>query len=117
MVSGLRLARRRDMVSCPPEKMRSTWDMFGVRSVSDQDIIRYVRDVLSGLSWSILIILQLQYLYLCFIQNLQQSRGFGNNFKFPEGEGGHEAPAVTSNAGFSDGFHILTPRRRLTCHR
>jgi len=34
---------------------------------------------------------------------LQQSRGFGNNFKFPESEGGpSEAAAATGNAGFSD---------------
>ena len=33
---------------------------------------------------------------------MQQSRGFGNNFKFPESEGGPEAAAVTGNAGFSD---------------
>ena len=35
---------------------------------------------------------------------MQQSRGFGNNFKFPEGEGGpsSEAAAATGNAGFSD---------------
>ncbi|KAJ7607817.1 hypothetical protein DFH06DRAFT_214032 [Mycena polygramma] len=51
------------------------------RSVSDQDIRRY--DM--------------------FSQNLQQSRGFGNNFKFPEGEAG-SAPAGTSmgNAGFTE---------------
>jgi transitional endoplasmic reticulum ATPase len=38
-------------------------------------------------------------------QNLQQSRGFGNNFKFPEGDpAGSSAPAATSNAntGFAD---------------
>lgn len=35
-------------------------------------------------------------------QNLQQSRGFGNNFKFPEGEGGPSEVAATGNAGFSD---------------
>lgn len=38
------------------------------------------------------------------LQNLQQSRGFGNNFRFPEGEasagGAPSAPA--GNAGFAD---------------
>jgi transitional endoplasmic reticulum ATPase len=54
---------------------------FARRSVTDQDIRRYEM----------------------FSQNLQQSRGFGNNFKFPEGEGGpSEAAAVRGNAGFSD---------------
>jgi len=55
---------------------------FARRSVSDQDIRRYEM----------------------FSQNLQQSRGFGNNFKFPEGEGGSSAPAGTSsgNAGFTE---------------
>jgi len=54
---------------------------FARRSVSDQDIRRYEM----------------------FSQNMQQSRGFGNNFKFPEGEGGpSEAAAATGNAGFSD---------------
>ena len=36
-------------------------------------------------------------------QNLQQSRGFGNNFRFPEGQansGGASAPA--GNTGFAD---------------
>ncbi|KAJ7079725.1 spermatogenesis associated factor [Mycena belliarum] len=49
---------------------------FARRSVSDQDIS----------------------------QNLAQSRGFGNNFKFPEGEGGSAAPAAApaGNAGFTD---------------
>jgi transitional endoplasmic reticulum ATPase len=39
---------------------------------------------------------------LLVIQNLQQSRSFGNNFKFPEG-GEPSAPGQTtiaSNAGF-----------------
>jgi len=54
---------------------------FARRSVSDQDIRRYEM----------------------FSQNLQQSRGFGNNFKFPESEGGpSEAVAATGNAGFAD---------------
>ncbi|KAJ7896547.1 P-loop containing nucleoside triphosphate hydrolase protein [Mycena leptocephala] len=55
---------------------------FACRSVSDQDIRRYEM----------------------FSQNLQQSRGFGNNFRFPEGEGGSSsAPAAsTGNAGFME---------------
>ncbi|KAF9026330.1 AAA-domain-containing protein [Hymenopellis radicata] len=54
---------------------------YARRSVSDQDIRRYEM----------------------FSQNLQQSRGFGNNFKFPEGEGS-SAPAgtTTGNVGFAD---------------
>jgi transitional endoplasmic reticulum ATPase len=54
---------------------------YARRSVSDQDIRRYAM----------------------FSQNLQQSRGFGNNFRFPEGEG-QAAPetAATGNAGFAD---------------
>ncbi|KNZ78831.1 Cell division cycle protein 48 like protein [Termitomyces sp. J132] len=54
---------------------------FARRSVSDQDIRRYEM----------------------FAQNLQQSRGFGNNFKFPESDGA-AAPAGTTagNAGFSE---------------
>ncbi|KAJ3562572.1 hypothetical protein NP233_g9484 [Leucocoprinus birnbaumii] len=55
---------------------------FARRSVQDSDIRRYEM----------------------FAQNLQQSRGFGNNFKFPEtGEpsaGG--APAPAGNAGFQE---------------
>ncbi|KAF7340612.1 AAA ATPase [Mycena sanguinolenta] len=57
---------------------------FARRSVSDQDIRRYEM----------------------FSQNLQQSRGFGNSFKFPEGEGGSSTtPArmtATGNAGFTE---------------
>ncbi|KAF5328470.1 hypothetical protein D9758_017024 [Tetrapyrgos nigripes] len=57
---------------------------FARRSVSDQDIRRYEM----------------------FAQNLQQSRGFGNNFKFPEGAGAPGAPAATgtttSNVGFTN---------------
>ncbi|KAG6827778.1 hypothetical protein H0H92_010471 [Tricholoma furcatifolium] len=53
---------------------------FARRSVSDQDIRRYEM----------------------FSQNLQQSRGFGNNFKFPEGEGGAPAGTTAGNAGFSE---------------
>jgi transitional endoplasmic reticulum ATPase len=54
---------------------------YARRSVSDQDIRRYEM----------------------FSQNLQQSRGFGNNFKFPEGEGPSAPEAAASgNAGFAD---------------
>jgi len=56
--------------------------MYARRSVSDQDIRRYEM----------------------FSQNLQQSRGFGSNFKFPEGEPGQarQGPAPVNNAGFTD---------------
>ncbi|KAG6817312.1 hypothetical protein H0H87_010329 [Tephrocybe sp. NHM501043] len=53
---------------------------FARRSVSDQDIRRYEM----------------------FSQNLQQSRGFGNNFKFPEGEGPAATGTTTGNAGFTE---------------
>ncbi|KAJ3709562.1 P-loop containing nucleoside triphosphate hydrolase protein [Lentinula guzmanii] len=57
---------------------------YARRSVSDQDIRRYEM----------------------FSQNLQQSRGFGNNFKFPESSGTTAAAAssgtTTSNTGFTD---------------
>ncbi|TRM58755.1 P-loop containing nucleoside triphosphate hydrolase protein [Schizophyllum amplum] len=55
---------------------------FARRSVSDQDIRRYEM----------------------FAQNLQQTRGFGNNFKFPEGQNasGTAAPAASGNAGFTE---------------
>jgi transitional endoplasmic reticulum ATPase len=47
-----------------------------------------------------------QSLTRIFLQNLQQSRGFGNNFKFPEGTDpatGAPAPATTAgNAGFTE---------------
>ncbi|KAJ7257010.1 hypothetical protein C8J57DRAFT_1721296 [Mycena rebaudengoi] len=70
--------RRRGGRPCAPDH---TAMKFAWCSVSDQDIRRYEM----------------------FSQNLQQSRGFGNNFKFPEGEGG-SAPAASStgNAGFTD---------------
>ena len=44
---------------------------FARRSVSDNDIKKYEM----------------------FSQTLQQARGFGNNFRFPEGQGGGGAPA------------------------
>ena len=56
---------------------------YARRSVSDADIRRYEM----------------------FSQNLQQSRSFGTNFKFPEREGGAQAAASTvaaSNAGFTE---------------
>lgn len=54
---------------------------FARRSVSDQDIKKYEM----------------------FAQTLQQSRGFGQNFRFPEGEGGSGAPAGGSaGANFED---------------
>ncbi|KAJ7055194.1 P-loop containing nucleoside triphosphate hydrolase protein [Mycena amicta] len=43
--------------------------------------------------------------YKMFAQNLQQTRGFGNNFKFPRGEGSAAAAAPrpsTGNAGFTE---------------
>ncbi len=54
---------------------------YARRSVSDADIRRYEM----------------------FAQNLQQSRSFGNNFKFPEGgaPAAASAPAAT-NAGFGE---------------
>lgn len=55
---------------------------YARRSVSDADIRRYEM----------------------FSQNLQQSRSFGSNFKFPESSGAPAAEANTtaSNAGFGD---------------
>merc|ERR1712242_320231 len=54
---------------------------FARRSVSDQDIKKYEM----------------------FAQTLQQSRGFGQNFRFPNGEGGSGAPAGGgSGANFED---------------
>ena len=44
------------------------------------------------------------FTYLSLHQNMQQSRGFGNNFKFPEGTdpAGGSAGTSTGNAGFTD---------------
>ena len=54
---------------------------FARRSVSDADIRRYEM----------------------FAQNLQQSRSFGSNFKFPEGSAPAAANApAASNAGFGE---------------
>lgn len=70
-----------------PEITREHFEIamtYARRSVSDQDIRRYEM----------------------FAQNLQQSRGFGNNFKFPEGQGGAApaagAPAAAGNAAFTE---------------
>ena len=54
---------------------------FARRSVSDQDIRRYEM----------------------FAQNLQQARGFGNNFKFPEAQGESSGQQqAAGNAGFTE---------------
>lgn len=55
---------------------------YARRSVSDADIRRYEM----------------------FSQNLQQSRSFGTNFKFPESSGAPAAQSGTaaSNAGFNE---------------
>ena len=54
---------------------------FARRSVSDADIRRYEM----------------------FAQNLQQSRSFGSNFKFPEsGTSAPTAAPAASNAGFGE---------------
>ena len=55
---------------------------YARRSVSDADIRRYEM----------------------FAQNLQQSRSFGNNFKFPESDAAPAAAgaAAASNAGFNE---------------
>jgi len=37
--------------------------------------------------------------YEMFSQTLQQSRGFGTNFRFPDGQGGGSAPAGGSGQG------------------
>lgn len=47
---------------------------FARRSVSDNDIRKYEM----------------------FAQTLQQSRGFGTNFRFPSATGGSSAPGVTA---------------------
>ena len=51
------------------------------RSVSDNDIKKYEM----------------------FSQTLQQSRGFGNNFRFPDGSTGGNAPAGGGSAGQASG--------------
>ena len=55
---------------------RIMFNVFIPRSVSDNDIKKYEM----------------------FSQTLQQSRGFGTNFRFPEGQGGN-APASGSSQG------------------
>jgi transitional endoplasmic reticulum ATPase len=74
---------------------------FARRSVSDQDIRRYEMFAQVWLSRSVC-----QYVAnMCHsIQNLQQSRGFGNNFRFPEGgsSSGGAPSQQAGNAGFAD---------------
>ena len=53
---------------------------FARRSVTDNDIKKYEM----------------------FSQTLQQSRGFGNNFRFPDGSGSTEGGAGTSGANFEN---------------
>jgi len=74
---------------------------YARRSVSDQDIRRY--EMFSQVS-SNCCGLSLFALTFRERQNLQQMRGFGNNFKFPEGSGSTSSAAAppTSNAGFEE---------------
>ena len=71
---------------------------FAHYSMSNQDIRHYkiLSQVCHGLFWF--------YLYSCLhlTWSLQQSSGFGNDFKFSEGEGGHEAATMMGNAGLSN---------------
>merc|ERR1711913_227896 len=53
---------------------------FARRSVTDNDIKKYEM----------------------FSQTLQQSRGFGNNFRFPDGSGSQEGGAGTSGGNFEN---------------
>merc|ERR1712014_220119 len=53
---------------------------FARRSVSDNDIKKYEM----------------------FSQTLQQARGFGNNFRFPDGSSGGSAPAAGGQGNFAD---------------
>merc|ERR1712096_362267 len=53
---------------------------FARRSVSDNDIKKYEM----------------------FSQTLQQSRGFGNNFRFPDGAGGQEGTGPPTQGNFND---------------
>merc|ERR1711910_292954 len=53
---------------------------FARRSVSDNDIKKYEM----------------------FSQTLQQARGFGNNFRFPDGQGGNAAPASGGQGNFNN---------------
>lgn len=80
---------------------------YARRSVSDADIRRYemfsqVRVTCTRLSLG----KEADQEFICsYAQNLQQSRSFGNNFKFPESTaGGAPAPAAatTGNAGFGE---------------
>merc|ERR1712060_728887 len=71
-----------DVVDPVPEITKMHFEeamKFARRSVNDADIRKYEM----------------------FSQTLQQSRGFGNNFKFPEGGvGGGTTPAAGATAGF-----------------
>ena len=72
---------------------------YARRSVSDPDIRRY--EMFSQVCVSTFLVRC--RVDSCRVQNLQQSRGFGNNFRFPEGSdpsGSTTAPA--GNAGFQD---------------
>merc|ERR1712073_13796 len=53
---------------------------FARRSVSDNDIKKYEM----------------------FSQTLQQARGFGNNFRFPDGSSGGSAPAAGGQGNFAN---------------
>merc|ERR1711915_1069689 len=58
---------------------------FARRSVSDQDIRKYQM----------------------FSQTLQQSRGFGQNFKFPESDNNSAVVSSAGNENFEDGADDL----------
>ena len=60
---SMKFARRQERV------LRYDETLLSVRSVSDNDIKKYEM----------------------FSQTLQQSRGFGNNFRFPDGQGDNTA--------------------------
>jgi len=70
---------------------------YARRSVSDQDIRRY--EMFSQVSSTIVFCAQV-LIDLSISQNLQQSRGFGNNFQFPDGAAGSSRPG--GNAGFQE---------------
>lgn len=76
---------------------------YARRSVSDADIRRY--EMFSQVSFYRAGVVYCKLLALTgwkISQNLQQTRSFGNNFKFPEGgeATGTGQTAVASNAGF-----------------
>ena len=75
---------------------------FARRSVSDQDIRRY--ELFSQVCFRFFYDV-VTFVHTSYFQTLQQSRGFGNNFKFPEGQtpaAGAPASAPSGNAGFGD---------------